>query len=333
MLSYRIYTIINAAHTSSRLKPNVRADGSEQAGDLNALDDDLVSGRDNWNQMAHKQIVSIIMGIYNCQDTLAKAIDSIIAQTYADWELVMCDDGSKDRTYEIAEAYQKQYPDKIVLLQNEVNQGLSVALNKCLRAANGYLIARQDADDVSLPDRLEKQVAYMNAHTDCAFISCSIYVNDGTQRIGIRKHPTKPVAKGFRTGNQFFHQPAMFRREALESIGGYSEDPRLLRVEDYNLWTRLYAAGYFGENIQEALYEALEDRDTYKRRKFKYRINGAYARLLAVDMLNLPKWYKIFALRGIIIGLLPNPIYRWLHRKRLKAAWSATAQSEKGGGC
>ena len=264
------------------------------------------------------------MGIYNCQDTLTKSIDSIIAQSYTDWELVMCDDGSRDRTYEIAESYRKKYPDRIVLLQNETNQGLSVTLNKCLRAASGSLIARQDADDVSLPERLEKQVAYLSEHAECAFISCGIFANDGTGQIGVRDYPPCPDAKGFMTSGQFFHAPAMFRREALERIGGYSEDPKLLRVEDYNLWTRLYAAGYRGDNIQEPLYEVLEDVDTYKRRRFRYRLNGAYAKLLAVDMLNLPKWYKIFALRGIILGLLPNPVYRWLHRKRLKASSKKT---------
>ena len=72
--------------------------------------------------------VSIIMGIYNCAKTLPEAIDSIIAQTFTDWQLVLCDDGSKDNTYAVAKAYQERIPDKIILLQNEQNMGLNHTL-------------------------------------------------------------------------------------------------------------------------------------------------------------------------------------------------------------
>ena len=93
------------------------------------------------------------MGIYNCADTLAAAIDSILAQTYTDWELILCDDGSADRTYEVAEDYRSRYPEKIVLLKNERNMGLNYTLNRCLEQAKGAYIARMDGDDVSLPHR------------------------------------------------------------------------------------------------------------------------------------------------------------------------------------
>lgn len=263
-------------------------------------------------------LISVIMGIYNCQETLSRAIDSILTQTYSHWELVMCDDGSTDNTYQIANRYKEMYPEKIILLKNNVNQGLSPALNKCLRASKGGFVARQDADDVSLPIRFEKEANYLLSHPDCAFVSCGMYVHDGTKRIGLRiQKRIKPDAKGFMKRNQFFHAPVMIRREALETVNGYSEDSRLLRVEDYNLWTKLYAAGFHGENIQEAYYEVLENDKTYKRRKFKTRINGAYATLIAVDMLKLPLWYKIFALRGLVIGILPTSLYQLLHRKRL----------------
>ena len=95
--------------------------------------------------------VSIIMGIYNCAATLPEAIDSILAQTFPDWQLVLCDDGSKDNTYAVAKAYQERIPDKIILLQNEQNMGLNHTLNRCLQAATGEYVARMDGDDVSLP--------------------------------------------------------------------------------------------------------------------------------------------------------------------------------------
>ena len=262
--------------------------------------------------------VSVIMGIYNCEKTLANAIESIVNQTYTNWELILCDDGSTDNTYEIAEKYRNKYPEKIVLLKNETNQGLNITLNNCLRVCKGEMIARQDADDVSLPIRFAKQVEYLFKHPDCAFVSCGMFVNDGTRRVGVRIQPNiRPTAKGFMKKNQFYHASTMIRREALEKVGGYTEDRRLLRVEDLNLWTKLYASGMYGENIQEAYYEVLEDNNTYQRRKLKYRINGAYARLLAIDMLKLPKWYILYAARDIIIGLLPNTVYKFFHIKKL----------------
>ena len=83
--------------------------------------------------------VSVIMGIYNCERTLSEAINSILEQTYTNWELVMCDDGSTDGTYALAEQYREKYPEKIILLKNERNMKLSYTLNRCLEKASGEL--------------------------------------------------------------------------------------------------------------------------------------------------------------------------------------------------
>ena len=77
--------------------------------------------------------ISVLMGIYNCAETLGAAIESILAQTFTDWELILCDDGSSDDTYAVAEGYQQQYPEKIKLLKNEKNMGLNYTLNHSLR--------------------------------------------------------------------------------------------------------------------------------------------------------------------------------------------------------
>ena len=107
--------------------------------------------------------VSVIMGIYNCADALPEAIDSLLAQTFTDWNLVMCDDGSRDATYEVAERYRRTYPERITLLKNEQNMGLNYTLNRCLSVADGAYIARQDGDDVSMPSSFEKEAAILVA--------------------------------------------------------------------------------------------------------------------------------------------------------------------------
>ena len=88
--------------------------------------------------------ISVIMGMYNCADTLSEAIESILNQTMKEWELIMCDDGSSDATHEGAELYRKRYPEKMILLRNRENRGLNYTLNRCLKAAKGKYIARMD---------------------------------------------------------------------------------------------------------------------------------------------------------------------------------------------
>ena len=115
--------------------------------------------------------ISVIMGIYNCADTLGEAIDCIVAQTETDWELILCDDGSADETYAVAASYQERYPDKIVLLKNEQNLGLNATLNRCLSVAKGAYIARMDGDDLCAPDRFEKELAVLESEADIAIVS------------------------------------------------------------------------------------------------------------------------------------------------------------------
>ena len=112
----------------------------------------------------NKTKVSVIMGFYNNESTLARAINSILNQTYDKWELIMCDDGSTDYSYSIAKDYFKKYPDRIKLLQNPKNMHLANALNRCLKEASGEYIARMDADDESLPQRFERQVEFLDNH-------------------------------------------------------------------------------------------------------------------------------------------------------------------------
>ena len=156
--------------------------------------------------------VSVIMGIYNCADTLPKAIDSLLAQTFTDWNLVMCDDGSRDATYEVAERYRRTYPERITLLKNEQNMGLNYTLNRCLSIADGAYIARQDGDDVSMPTRFEKEAAILDAFPDIAIVSTAMTYFDeivsgpivqyAEMEPQLRDHPV--TREGFGTGARLF---------------------------------------------------------------------------------------------------------------------------------
>lgn len=264
--------------------------------------------------MSHK--VSVIMGIYNCASTLPEAVDSIVAQTYENWELILCDDGSKDDTYRVAEHYKKLYPDKVILMKNKRNLGLNRTLNRCLERASGEYIARMDGDDVSLPERFEKEAAFLDTHPDYAIVSTPMIYFDESGEWGHGKAVERPVETDFVKGTPFCHAPCMVRAEAYRAAGGYSTDMRTLRAEDYNLWFRLYALGYRGCNLQEPLYKMRDDMNAYHRRKFQFAKNEAYVRWTGYKMLRLPARCYIYALRPILVALLPKSVYLYLHHRR-----------------
>lgn len=262
--------------------------------------------------------ISILMGIYNCEKTLPDAIDSILAQTYSNWELILCDDGSADNTYAVAESYQNQHPERIILLKNEHNLGLNRTLNHCLEYATGDYIARMDGDDLSLPERFEKELCFLEENPEYAIVSCPmIYFDEnGDWGKGRCVRFPKPIRLLF--GTPFCHAPSMVRAEAFRAVGGYSENPKTMRAEDYYLWFCMYAAGYRGANLPEHLYKMRDDENAYKRRKFKYALNEVYVRLQGYRMLKLPVIGYAFALRPILVNLLPGWLYRLLHRIRMR---------------
>lgn len=262
-------------------------------------------------------IISVIMGIYNCAETLSEAIDSILKQTEENWELIMCDDGSSDDTYIIAEKYIRQYPGKFVLLKNNVNKGLNYTLNKCLKEARGRYIARMDGDDLCSPERFAIERKLLDDNPEISIVSSDMEFFDETGVWGRISHPTNPDKKDFLKESPFCHAPCMVRKVAFDAVGGYTEERKLLRVEDYHLWYKMYRAGYKGQNIHLPLYQMRDDRNAYNRRKFKYRLNEAYVKFIIVRDFHLPIWNYVLALRPIIVGLIPNFIYDRLHKKRL----------------
>jgi len=261
--------------------------------------------------------ISIIMGIYNCAATLAEAIDSILDQTYCNWELIMCDDGSTDNTYNIAREYKEKFPRKIVLIQNERNMGLNKTLNHCLRYATGDFIARMDGDDISLPNRLEKEIDFLVSNPQYDIVSTPmIYFDDsGDWGKGTGGGEVSPL--DFVKGTPFCHAPCLVRKEAFDKVNGYSEDVKTLRAEDYDLWFRMYEQGFKGYKLAEPLYKMRDDQDAYHRRKFKFAMNEAYVRFTGYKRLGLPIGAYIYTIRPIIVGLLPKWLYLILHKKRL----------------
>lgn len=260
--------------------------------------------------------ISVIMGIYNCSSTLPQAIDSILTQTFTDWELIMCDDGSTDNTYAVAEEYVHRYPEKIRLIRNEHNRGLSVSLNRCLALAEGEYIARMDGDDISAPERFEKELSFLRQHPEYSIVSTDMDLFDEHGIWGRTHSAAEPTVESMVSGPPHCHAACLVKREAYTAVGGYSEAREYERVEDRNLWFKMYKAGFRGANLQEPLYMMRDDRNATSRRKLKYRFHGAYVGMDVIKGFQLSPLYFLKAIRPIMIGLLPRPVYRFLHKRK-----------------
>ena len=260
--------------------------------------------------------ITVIMGIYNCADTLSEAIDSILSQSFSDWHLIMCDDGSTDSTLDVAESYLKNHPDKMTLIKNSINQGLSVSLNRCLQIANSDYIARMDGDDVSQPNRFELELCFLKNHPEYSIVSSDMLLFDQNGVWGQTHSSEVPSIASMVSETPHSHAASMVKREAYSVVKGYSESAKYYRVADRNLWYKMYYAGFRGANIQKPLYLMRDDRNAATRRKLKYRINGARVGLDVARGFHLPLPYYFIALKPILIGLLPAPVYRFIHRKK-----------------
>lgn len=267
--------------------------------------------------------ISIIMGIYNCAETLPEAIDSVLTQTFSDWQLILCDDGSKDNTYGIAKEYQGRFPEKILLLQNEQNMGLNHTLNRCLQVASGEYVARMDGDDISLPTRIEKEAAFLDAHPEYAIVSTPMIFFDEHGDWGRSYAIEEPTKRDFiKHSPVHCHAPCMIRREAYLAVGGYTEDRRMLRFEDVNLWYKLYAKGYAGYNLDEPLYKMRDDHAAASRRSLKSRMNAAHVMRDGFSLFHFPRYLYgyiyIDLAKHFVKSIMPEKLYVLLHKRSME---------------
>jgi len=262
--------------------------------------------------------ISVIMATYNCEETVAESIQSIIKQTYENWELIVCDDGSTDGTFEILKGFQEKMPEQFVLIKNEKNQMLPYSLNRCLEKVTGQYVARMDADDLSAPTRFEKQVAFLQGHPDIDMVGTGIVVSDGNKIVGTIVKPPRPTKLDMIHASCFSHATIMTYPYVYEKLNGYSLDPSVIRVEDMDLWFRFFAAGFYGDNIPDLLYTVLEDTNTMHRRGLQDRINGAKTKLRGFKLVGISKKYYIYPIIKVIVGFVPKRIYQWIHFKRLQ---------------
>lgn len=196
-------------------------------------------------------LVSVIMPVYNGANDVQKSLDTILTQTFRNFEFIVINDGSKDDTSSILNAVH----DPRVRVIHQDNMGLAATLNRGINMALGKLIARQDHDDLSRPERLAKQVSFLLDHSECVLLGSAAdiwVVNEPSNRY--HDHPTEHELLAFDLlfNNPFVHSSVMMRRDAVLAIGGYTTDKNRQPPEDYELWSRLARIGRVA-NLAERL--------------------------------------------------------------------------------
>lgn len=255
--------------------------------------------------------VTVLMSVYNGEKYLSEAIDSILAQTYPDFEFLIIDDASSDGSLEIVKSY---VDPRIRLIANQERMGLAANLNRGIQLAFGEYIARMDADDISMPQRLEKQVAFMQTNPDIAASgTCAIDMTVSGLDLKVRKvRRGGSLRRWIWMPSPLIHPTVIFKKSVVEKFG---YDVSLEPAEDYGLWIGLHCAGARLDNLSEVLlrYRVHEQSVTSSNRTTQLLITYTIFKSAHPEPLLSFEEFKSL----ISQEFLMNPLRRHCHLQRL----------------
>jgi len=259
--------------------------------------------------------VTVLMSVYNGQRYLHEAVRSILNQTFRDYEFLIIDDGSQDESLSILKEFAKNNPC-IRLLINDCHKGLGYSLRRGVAEAQGELIARMDCDDISHPERLEKQVKWLQAHPDIDILGTqALEIDVYGHVLGRRYVPTKheDIRRLLPFANPIIHSSVMFRKLKIIAVGSYRAD--LQYVQDYDLWFRCMAAGLRFANLPEALVSyRLSAHYPTKKLSWEYRKTDFKVRLEGCKRLRCKRLEWLGVIIPLIIGLSPPQLSALMYR-------------------
>ncbi|SDB30117.1 glycosyltransferase [Eubacterium oxidoreducens] len=256
-------------------------------------------------------LVSVIMGVYNQSnlEQFTQAVDSILQQTMGDLEYLIYNDGSSIPEVNAYISKLEAKDSRIKVINAGENHGLGYALNRCIERAKGTYLARMDADDISHPDRFERQVAFLKEHPEYMWCgsNCRLFDEQGIWGEGTR--PKNPQTQDYLKYSPYIHPSVMYRTELFESVTGYDEGKKTARCEDYELFMRLYDMGYRGYNIQKPLLDYRVSKVAYHTRAFRYYWYEAQIRFEGFRRLGVlwPKGW-LYVLRPLISKMVPTKL-------------------------
>lgn len=259
---------------------------------------------------------SVLMSVYNQEkpEYLKQSLDSLGTQTLIPTEVILVEDGPlNDDLYTIIKTFKQKINLKSIKLSK--NSGLAIALNKGLEHCSYDLIARMDSDDISLPNRFEKQVEFMVCNPNIAVSSCSLNeFNDNGEVFSSRILPLshEELVKFAKTRSPISHATAIFRKQAVLDVGGY---PLFIRSQDVALWSLMIIKGYQLANLPDTLFHVRANADFMARsglQSFKYEY-AVIKYQKSIGFLSRFNFYKNIAIR-LILAISPNSLKKIMYK-------------------
>lgn len=286
--------------------------------------------------------VSVVMAVYNGERFLREAIDSVLGQTFSDFEFVILNDGSTDTSQAILEEYRRR--DSRIVTANQENAGIAAALNAVFALASGDLIAHIDQDDRALPNWLEKQLAFLSEHDDCSVVSSYAYfIDTNGKRMGVSRNAVDVISgRASLEPSRFLeiiHSTVLLRKQDFLRVGGYRKG--FFGAEDRDLWGRMVTSGMMLRCNPEALVEyrlhggsatmkSLNTTEKFSRRGIDMNVVRRLKGEAELTSKEIEEWYesrplsdKIQEYRRVRSSLLFRSASRhYAERRWLKLCWA-----------
>lgn len=262
--------------------------------------------------------VSVLLCVFNPDiELLEESVDSIMTQTFEDWEMILYDDGSEEEKAALIKELAER-DARIRYIRNDEHHCLAYGLNQSIKLAKGEYIARMDADDISHPRRLMKEVKFLDENQEYGFVGCCMNLFDEKGLIwGNRPYPEFPERDDYLSYSPYPHPAVMFRKQMLMEQGAYKDAAEPGRGEDYELFMRLYAAGVKGCNLQENLFFYRESAHAYRKRKLKFQLQEVSIRANGFKLMGLSRIGNLqYVVKPLVVWMVPNKLLVWIKSKR-----------------
>lgn len=263
----------------------------------------------------NKPLISVIMSVYNDEIYLSDCIESILNQTYKNFEFIICNDCSHDNSAYIINKY-KKIDSRIIFIENDINMGLAASLNRCISIANGEFLARMDSDDISLPTRFEREIEFLLSNKEYDVVACKCNIIDESNKIYKQMliHNGEVTLLDGVKKVQIAHPTVLMRTNSVKEVGGYTVNKLTTRAEDYDLWCKLLISNHRLYGLNEILFNYREGLNGLKKRKYKFRIQEAKIKFYWMKKTHSPFYIYIYAIKPLIVGLLPTSIIKQIKK-------------------
>jgi glycosyltransferase involved in cell wall biosynthesis len=250
--------------------------------------------------------VSVLISVHNGGPALNRCFESVAVQSFRSWAVVCIDDASTDDTLTILKRWRNRFGDRLTIIRNRQNLGLTKSLNKGLRGVETPYTARIDADDWWHREKLIKQVSFLKAHPEYGVVGCN-YVNAGPkgEKKIVMPETDDELKRTIMTKNPFAHSAVLFHTELIKKMGGYDETVRY--GQDYELWLRLFPHTKF-HNLQEFLCYRTVGRGLSVDKQREQMLVAIRVRAKYIKKYRLPLTSYLGLIEPFLLVVTPNPL-------------------------